>query len=554
MNERIPQARWQIQHKLILSHVAVAMLTLLLAGSLTGIAASLLPRGLGRLLLVGGTLVVAGLASVVLSAGATYRLGQRLRQRLRVIQAWLRGNLTARIADPHRDDLGLMAEYLDQLAAHLQESEEDLAELRERNARLTDQVRALAVVEERNRLARELHDSVKQHLFSLTLTTSALQARLAAETQPLPPDVQEMLREIESAAQTAQHETTRLIEDLRPGTLEELGLAQSLNDYTLLFGAQEHLLIYLDVEGDTGDLPPSFVEALYRVTQEALHNVARHARATRVDVGLRCTADRVTLRIADNGMGFEIDALRQGLGISNMQERLLAVGGKLSIDSQPGRGTTIIAQIERRGDEADRAELHPAQRPIPRPENWAWLGQRLVIPVGQTWPWPPAELPHLRHPLILPDSDPIFINATLGLLGLRHGYALSENGRPLLHLRAGFSGYDWTLNGEAWGLRHVRGRGGRMVLTRKGQALAAMQYRGRQVHKWSEIIYDGRGYRLATAGWDTHTFTLTDERGALLLEVTREQVTLWRELPLQLLAMVVARAMDEFAVAGNRPA
>ena len=90
--------------------------------------------------------------------------------------------------------------------------------------------------------------------------------------------------EIVNAAQSAQRETTRLIEDLRPGSLEEQGLAAALNDYTLLFGAQEHLLVYLDVQCNDKTLPPAAAEALYRVAQESLHNVARHAHATRVDV------------------------------------------------------------------------------------------------------------------------------------------------------------------------------------------------------------------------------------------------------------------------------
>ncbi|MDY7078801.1 MAG: histidine kinase, partial [Chloroflexota bacterium] len=130
---------------------------------------------------------------------------------------------------------------------------------------------------------RELHDSVKQHLFSLAMTAGGIRARFDA-LPDVPHDLAEMVSEVETTAQSAQQEMTRLVKDLRPASLQEQGLAEALNDYTLLFGAREHLLIYLDVQGNDALLPPSVAESLYRVAQEALHNVARHARATRVDV------------------------------------------------------------------------------------------------------------------------------------------------------------------------------------------------------------------------------------------------------------------------------
>ena len=105
---------------------------------------------------------------------------------------------------------------MDLLAGHLEQDEQDLDELQERNARLTDQVRALAVVEERNRLARELHDSVKQHLFSLAMTAGGIRTRFDA-LRDVPADLAEMVREVETTAQAAQREMTRLIEDLQIG-------------------------------------------------------------------------------------------------------------------------------------------------------------------------------------------------------------------------------------------------------------------------------------------------------------------------------------------------
>jgi len=225
--------RMSLQHKLTLTHTAVTLAAILIAEVivLRSLMAPQPIRGLRFALAI----LVAAVAALLLGAWTSRPLARRAGRALEVSQAWLRGNLSLRIADPTPDDVGLLASQLDLLAEHLEKDEQDLDELRERNARLTDQVRALAVVEERNRLARELHDSVKQHLFSLAMTASAIRARFDT-LQDLPDDVSdgllsdldEMVREVETTAQAAQREMTRLIKDLRPGSLQEQGLHSGL--------------------------------------------------------------------------------------------------------------------------------------------------------------------------------------------------------------------------------------------------------------------------------------------------------------------------------------
>jgi signal transduction histidine kinase len=500
-------------------------------------------------------LVTAGaaLAGLALGAWASRSVTHRLGRALETSRAWLRGNLSLRIADPTPDDLGLLAEQLDLLAGHLEQDEQDLDELRERNTRLTDQVRALAVVEERNRLARELHDSVKQHLFSLTMTAGAIRARFDT-LQDVPDELAEMVREVETTAQAAQREMTRLIKDLRPGSLQEQGLAMALNDFTLVFGAREHVLIYLEVQGNDALLPPSVSEALYRVTQESMHNVARHARATRVDVHLRCIPELVALTIRDNGIGFDTSQPRHGLGLANMEERMMTVGGVVTVVSQTGAGTSVLAEI---------ALPHPLgtldfgeitgvdrNRPSPTIENWAWLGQRLVIPVGQIWPWLPADRVRLRRPLVEPGGEPLMVRREAGFLGFGRDYVfqLGQRRTPLARVHPSRSGYEWESGGASWALRRVRGLSGRMVLMRNGQPLAAMQYQGRLLNAWSEIVYDGRGYRLSYVKGQPGRCVLADEVGDELLTAVSgdsPQIELHRPLPLPLLVMVTMRIVDE---------
>ena len=522
--------RMRVQHKLMLTYALLGLATLLIA--------------LWRPW-------VAVLALLALSALLGWMGARRLRRVLEITQAWLRGHLALRIADPVTDDFGMLTAQLDVLAAHLKEDEEDLEALREHNARLTDQVRALAVVEERNRLARELHDSVKQHLFSLTMTASAIRARCSA--QVLPEDVREMLEEVERAAQAAQRETTRLIEDLRPGSLKEMGLIRAVNDYSLLLGAQEHLLIYVDVEGVDQHVSLPVTEAFYRVVQEALHNVVRHARATRVDIMLHCLPASVTLRISDNGVGFDTSAPHSGLGFTNMTERLMGVGGKLTVESRLGRGTTVNAEVNlpgRRSMLLAGADSQP-YRPDVSVENWAWLGQRLVIPVGQTWPWLPADQRNLRRPLADPIDGPFIIRKSRSVLGLRMACQLQAagSGVALVEIHTTANGYSWDIEGAFWELRRVRGQRGRMLLLRKRQPLAALQYQGRQIRSWTEIHFDEHGYSLVPGREADTTLTVFDESGATLMALSWSgdtlSIALQQAVPLPLLALTAARALDE---------
>jgi hypothetical protein len=363
-----------------------------------------------------------------------------------------------------------------------------------------------------------------------------------------------MVQEVETTSRAAQQEMARLIADLRPESLHEHGLAETLNDYTLLLGAREHLLIYLDVHGNDRLLPPAVAEALYRVAQEALHNIARHARATRVDVDLRCIPEQVSLTIEDNGVGFDPSEAHQGLGLENMRGRMTEVGGVLSVESQPGIGTTVVAEVALPHPLGMRPELDATtNRPIPTIENWAWLGQKLTIPVGQTWPWLPADQVHLRKPLVETTGDEaLVVKHSSSFLGLIRGYVIQiEQRAPLVRIHCGRSGYEWEMLGASWALRRVRGVSGRMVLTRNGQPMAAMQPQGRMLHTWSEIVYDGRGYRLSYVKGKPGGYLLVDETNDTLLTAKGsdpEQFELHRALPLPLLVMVTMRIADEVIV------
>lgn len=488
---------------------------------------------------------------------------RRVRHALEISRVWLLGNLVTRTEDHPGDEIGLLAENMNQLAHQLQNDERDLAELRQREARLADQVRALSILEERNRMARELHDTVKQHIFSLSMIASAISDRektrnVVVPAEPVvPSELDAMIQQMKTSAQAAQVELSRLIEDLHPASLNERGLAASLNDYTLILGAREHLLIYLDVQGSDTLIPLPVSEALYRVAQEALNNVIQHARATRVNLDLKIIPEQVTLRICDNGVGYDTSQPHRGMGTANMQERLLPVNGRLAIESRIGRGTTVTAEVGlTRSMLPSTFAAVDQNRPSTAIENWSWVGQKLVIPVGQTWPWLPADEVYLLRPLVESSAEALTLRSTPGVFGFGKEIVIQTGptGAALARIRVTRNGYEWHAEGAPWSLRHVPGMDGNWVLYRNEQPIAAAQHQGRQMQVWNEFIYAGRGYRLSCAGAAKGACGLFDADNQELLHAVREprlEITLNRAVPLPLLLTAVLRLIDEHTMLPN---
>jgi signal transduction histidine kinase len=205
------------------------------------------------------------------------------------------------------------------------------------NARLYDQARDLAMIEERQRLARELHDAVTQTLFSASLIAEAL----PDAWRQSPAKGQRGAEELRQLTRGALAEMRALLLELRPAALAEKPLAELLGALCASVTSRTRIPIALSLEGDAL-LAPAIQIALYRVTQEALNNIAKHASASHVTVTGRCDPERVELRIKDDGRGFDSSALAPGsLGLSIMRERAASIGATLHVDSQPGTGTEV---------------------------------------------------------------------------------------------------------------------------------------------------------------------------------------------------------------------
>jgi signal transduction histidine kinase len=212
------------------------------------------------------------------------------------------------------------------------------------NARLYDRSRELAVLEERNRLARELHDSISQMLFSMVLNAEA--AATLFEANPEAARVQ--IGRLQETSHTALKEMRTLIFELRPANLEEEGLVPVLKKHVALFKERNGIDVELHAEGQRR-WPFNMEKALYRVAQEALTNVAKHAQATRAVVTLSAQDGWVRLTVDDNGRGLPPDKLRRGhstLGMTSMRERAEQLGGRFDIGPGPdNQGTRVCVEI-----------------------------------------------------------------------------------------------------------------------------------------------------------------------------------------------------------------
>jgi signal transduction histidine kinase len=205
-----------------------------------------------------------------------------------------------------------------------------------------------AVASERNRFARDLHDSVTQSLYSLTLFTQA--AREYGDAGRIKQAMHYLTRIADTAGQSLK-EMRLLVYNLRPVALEDEGLVGALRHRLDSVEGRAGIQTHLTVEPEElVELPDSIEDGLYRIAQEALNNAMQHAHAASVSVGIAVSREvgRVELEVSDDGCGFDLKEARKkgGMGLKSMRERVGRLGGTLSIDTGSGRGTIINVTVE----------------------------------------------------------------------------------------------------------------------------------------------------------------------------------------------------------------
>jgi len=211
------------------------------------------------------------------------------------------------------------------------------------NMELFEQTKDLAVMEERNRLARDLHDSAKQKAFAALAQLGTARGILNGHGN----SATLHLNEAENLVTDVIQELTFLVQEIYPIALQEKGLVITLREHIFEWENRNDVPVHL-VTRDERRLPFEVEQALYRITQEALANVARHSQARRVDVSLVYSGDAVQLSVADDGCGFDVN-LKHGMGLRSIRERVSSIHGVVQIQSAPGQGTRILVQVPIKG-------------------------------------------------------------------------------------------------------------------------------------------------------------------------------------------------------------
>jgi len=300
--------RWRIP--------AFAVTALIVSGAMAGGY----PTGTGDDLLSYLLVAAVLLAVVINSASITYRALEQNLERGRMIRELAEGN---------------------------RRLEESMAENAALQARLVEQARAAGVEEERRRLAGEIHDTLAQ---GLTAIVAQLQATEQARHRP--EEWSRHLTQARSLARSSLTEARRSVRALRPEQLENATLAEALGELTSGWSQQSGIAAELETAGTATRAPADTDAALFRVAQEALTNVSRHAKASKVRLTLTYLDDTLLLDVADDGVGFEPAGDSGGYGLIGMRQRLARVGGALTVESTPGYGSTLNAAVPMPGEGA----------------------------------------------------------------------------------------------------------------------------------------------------------------------------------------------------------
>lgn len=281
----------------------------------------LITVGVGAVLLV----IPAALLGLLFGFVTAWGITRRIARLARAARAWSRGDFSVTAKDRSKDELGQLSRELNQMAADV----ENLLQTRGE----------LATLEARNRFARDLHDSVKQQVFAVSLQIAAARALIGKDMD----SAESHLGQADELVRQAQKELNILIAEMRPAALEGKGLAGALREYVARWSEGAEIPADFGVRGER-EAPLETEQALFRVAQEALANVARHSGARHAEVDLTYTDRDVTLRVADDGRGFDTSRVSGGgFGLQSMRERLVRLGGRITVDSAPGKGTRVTA-------------------------------------------------------------------------------------------------------------------------------------------------------------------------------------------------------------------
>jgi signal transduction histidine kinase len=271
-------------------------------------------------------LLAAGLVGTIFGALTARGMVLRLERVSQVTESWSQGDFSEFIEDPVGDEISTLAVRLNHMAEQLQQ--------------FLKRSQAMAVSEERNRLARDLHDSAKQEALAASFHLGTALTLFERD----PESAKSHLVEADNLVDSVRVELTDLIHELRPPAMNGTRFDETLNEYIIEWAHQSEIEASLDVDGFV-DLPLEIKQAIYRILQEGLANVAKHSSANKVNVTLSFNQNSVECCLSDDGVGFDTHQPHDGMGLHSMRERVESLNGHFSIQSEPGQGTEVCLTI-----------------------------------------------------------------------------------------------------------------------------------------------------------------------------------------------------------------
>ena len=267
-----------------------------------------------------------GVMGAIFGSFFAHGLTKRFQRISAIADRWSLGDFSSYIDDPSGDEIAQFTLRLNNMAKQLQS--------------LLRQRQDMAISEERNRLARDLHDSAKQQALAASLELGTALTLYERD----PDGAKKHLAAADSLVDAVRKELTNLVDELRPQPVSRQDFSELLRDQALEWSQRSGIEMDFKIDGD-GELPLATRETLFRITQEALANIARHSSANRAGVWLKYEPETVTLIIQDNGIGFDPYTQKDGVGLASMRERAEVSGGNFFIESTPGQGARITVTL-----------------------------------------------------------------------------------------------------------------------------------------------------------------------------------------------------------------
>lgn len=293
--------------------------------------------------------ILIGLALIavnfVLGSAFGFWSSNRLKRRLEPLMESMifleKGDFSRFELELGEDEIGRLGEQLERIKKKWEEQVTSLQRLSNDNAQLADKVKYTAVIEERQRLARELHDAVSQQLFAISMTSTAVGRIIERDYDK----AKRQISLIEEMASVAQSEMRALLMHLRPVHLEGKRLSEALAGLIQELRAKVQIAIDLEMDANVS-LPKGIEDHLFRIVQEAISNALRHSRASKLEIKLLRRQNNVRLVIRDNGIGFNLENKNHAsYGIVTMEERVNEIGGSFKIVTAPNQGTRIEIHV-----------------------------------------------------------------------------------------------------------------------------------------------------------------------------------------------------------------